>query len=89
MRGRFLEIVQTLFYLFQALQEAEEKHAVALDQLVSKMEREKTLSLSQMQTSFTAEKQVRFNEALNKVCCIQSALFKNTLTGLFQFTSRD
>ena len=51
----------------QALAEASEKHSSELEELKNKLESEKAWSLSQMQTSFTAEKQATFNEALDKV----------------------
>lgn len=54
---------------YQAVEARELQHQQDINSLRDTLERDKQDSLDQMKTSMTGEKQVLFNEALNKVVC--------------------
>ena len=74
---------QCVVFTGQAVHELEAQHEEKLKSLSMKLQQEKTERLEQMKTSLTAEKQVLFNEALNKVStCMMHSLVKGFPVGI-------
>ena len=60
-----------LIFLFQALSTVKKQHEEELSTLRERSEQEKQQHSLSMQASLTAEKQVTFNEALNKAVAVK------------------